>query len=124
MLPKANRLTKKKDFDKVFLEGKGAKTVSLIGRALKNNLPESRFGFVVSKKISLKATVRNTVKRRLRQAVALQLGSFPGGVDIVIVTLPTIAKKDFTEISQEVSLLLKKLYYVWIYRILVWCGFI
>ncbi len=109
MLPKPNRLTKKKDFDAVFGAGKSAKATFLIGKVLANNLKESRFGFVVSKKISLKATVRNKIRRRLREAIALQLPEITTPVDMVLITLPLVAKKGFDEISQEVRLVSKKL---------------
>lgn len=109
MLPKANRLTKKKDFETVFNLGKGTKSDFLIYKMLKNNLSESRFGFVVSKKVSPKATVRNTVKRRLRSAVAKGLETLKSKKpsDVVIIALPSIKEKDFSEIKETINKVIK-----------------
>ncbi len=108
MLPKINRLTRKKDFDLVFKNGESVKNDFLICKALKNQLPESRFGFVVSKKISNKATVRNLVKRRLRKAVLCELGKIKKSIDIVIIALPGAGKKEFSEIQEAVTGVFKK----------------
>ncbi len=109
MLPKANRLTKKNDFDLVFKNGKTIKGDFLIVKILKNQLEESRFGFVVSKKVSNKATVRNKVKRRLRDAVARELENIPKSMDVVMVTLKGLEKKDFLEIQEIIKGLIKKI---------------
>lgn len=100
MLPKANRLTKKKDFDVVFKKGKSIKNDFLIFKILKNHLPESRFGFVVSKKVSQKATQRNKVKRRLRQIVSAELKRFKKSTDVVVVALSGIETRKFSEIKE------------------------
>src|SRR3989344_723485 len=68
-----------------------------------------RFGFVVSKKISTKAALRNKVKRRLRDAVAKNVPQIKKGGDVVIIALPGIEKKGFFEIEKEVGVLFKKL---------------
>jgi len=108
MLPNVNRLTKKKDFDAVFKNGESIKSDFLVFKVLRNQLNESRFGFVVSKKISNKATVRNLVKRRLRGAVSEGLSGVKRPVDIVIVTLPGIEKKEFSQIREAVANTFKK----------------
>ncbi len=108
MLPKENRLTKKTDFDTVFKGGKTIKADFLIAKVLKNKLSVSRFGFVVSKKVSNKATVRNKVKRRLRDAVASELENIPKSMDVVMVTLQGIQKLEFLEIQTAVKYIFKK----------------
>ncbi len=109
MLPKKNRLTKKNDFDAVFRKGKSVKADFFICKTLKNNLQESRFGFVVSKKVSPKATARNKVKRRLQKAVFCILKEVGGSNDIVVITLPGIEKKEYLEIEKAVKDSFKKL---------------
>ncbi len=109
MLPKANRLTKKKDFDVVFKNGEGVKNGFLVIKILKNDTSQSRFGIVVSKKISNLATARNKVKRRLRDAIAAQLPAIKKSVDVVIVTLPGIQKEEFPKLQEMVSRSFKKL---------------
>ena len=55
MLPKKYRLTNKKDFEKVFKIGQGRHAKILGIKFVKNNLENSRFGFIVSKKVFSKA---------------------------------------------------------------------
>ncbi len=109
MLPKNYRLTKKNDFAAVFKKGQSVKYGFLVCRAVKNNLPMSRFGFVVSKKISNKATIRNKVRRRLQNAVAGQLQNIKKPFDVVMVTLPGIEKKEFKDYQVAISMVFKKM---------------
>ena len=74
MLPKKNRLKNKKDFERVFKQGKGFKEDFLFFKITKNNLKENRFGFIVSLKVSKKAVLRNKVKRRLREIIKKRAG--------------------------------------------------
>jgi len=115
MLSKEYRLSKKKDFDGVFKKGESIKNGFLIFKVLNNpsnssgQVPISRFGFVVSKKISTKATVRNKVKRRLRDAVSAKLPELKKSKDVIVITLPGIEKKEFAEIEKMVADSLAKL---------------
>ena len=109
MLKKGNRLTKKKDFEIVFKKGESVKKDFLLFQMVKNNLANSRFGFVVSKKISKKATVRNKIKRRLQSAVerAMPILSSKKSHDVVIITLAGIEKKEFLNIKETVAQVFK-----------------
>ncbi len=109
MLPKASRLSKKRDFDNVFSWGKSLKSDFLVAKLVENNLPASRFGFVVSKKISSKATVRNKVKRRLRKIVEDAFVEVEKPVDVVFVTLQGIQKMEFTGLEESAKKILKKI---------------
>jgi ribonuclease P protein component len=109
MLPKEYRLTKKKDFEIIFKQGKSARSDVLSCKILKNNLSESRFGFIVSKKVSGKATVRNKVKRRLRSVIQKELQNIKKSSDIIIIALPGIEKKTFLQTQELVSGLCKKI---------------
>jgi len=108
MLPKENRLKKNKDFKKVFKEGKGFKEDPLVLKKAKNNLKISRFGFVVSKTFFKKATLRNKIKRRLREAVRIRLDEIKKGIDAVIIAGPGLEAKDFRGIKEIVNKLFKK----------------
>ena len=108
MLPKENRLKKNKDFEKVFKEGKGFKEDLLVLKKVKNNLKSSRFGFVVSKTFFKKATLRNKIKRRLRELVRIKLNEIKKGIDVVIIAKPGLETKDFQEIKEIVNKLFKK----------------
>jgi len=108
MLSKPNRLKKKKDFERVFKEGKGFKESFLFLKVAPNNLEISRFGFVVGRNFSKKAVVRNRIKRKLRAAVRIRFKKIKKGIDGIIVAYPVLEKKEFQEIEEIISKLFKK----------------
>ena len=108
MLPDKNRLKKKKDFEKVLKEGRGIKEDFLILKVRKNKPKKLRFGFVVSKKISKKAVVRNKIKRRLREVIKERIKKIDKGLDIIIITLPGTETKDFQDFKITIEKLFKK----------------
>jgi ribonuclease P protein component len=108
MLPKTNCLKKKKDFERVFKKGKGFKEDFLVIRFVPNNQKKSRFGIIISKKISKKATIRNKIKRRIRQLLRIRLKEIRKGIDIVLIGVPGLENKDFWEIEEVLTNLLKK----------------
>jgi len=66
----------------------------------------SRFGFIVSNKIDKRATVRNSLRRRLRALAAQYLSAIGSGYNIVVIVhknypLPhdfSLIKKDFDDL--------------------------
>lgn len=108
MLSNINRLKKKKDFAKVLREGRGLKEDFLVLKIAKNNLSQTRFGFVTGIKISKKAVLRNKVKRRLRDLVRLKITQIKKGFDIVFIAQPGLENKDFWEIEEIINKLLNR----------------
>lgn len=108
MLSSINRLKHKKDFERVFKKGKGHKEDFLYLKIIKNNLKNSRFGIVVSKKFSSKATTRNKIKRRLRELVRIKIPQIKRGVDGALIVLPDLEKKDFWELEEIINKLFEK----------------
>jgi len=100
MLTQKNRLKKKKDFERVFKEGKGLKEDFLILKMSENNLSQSRFGFIVGTKISKKAILRNKLKRRLRELVRGKIGKIKKGFDIILIAQPGLENRDFWELEE------------------------
>ena len=103
MLSKINRIKKKKDFERIFKNSKTFRGNLFIFRIMKNNLGLNRFGFVVSQKISKKATLRNKTRRRLAEAIRSEIKNIKIGTDLVIIALPGIEKKGFSEIREAVK---------------------
>lgn len=114
MLAKINRIKKKKDFEIIFKKGKILKSSLFILRFLKNDLEQSRFGFIVSQKVSKNATERNKIRRRLSEVIKenLKSANLPkaknNNFDLVFISLPSTVKKDFLEIKNSVNDLLLK----------------
>ena len=108
MLPRKNRLYKNKDFEAVFEKGKTFFGKGLVVKVLPQDLPTSRFGFIVSKKTARKAVQRNRIRRRLREIVRREILPFlKKNIDAII-----IAKQDcpdsFNELQQELKNLFSK----------------
>lgn len=108
MLAKEHRLRKQKDFEAVFKTGRYSRGVFLSLKAAKNNLAESRFGIVVSAKVSKKAVVRNKIKRRLRHIIHRRLPEVKDGFDVAVIAAPAAAEKTFGETVSEFNDLLEK----------------
>ncbi len=108
MLSKANRLGNKKDIERVFKKGKGFKEDFLILKIVKNNLDRTRFTFIVSKKISTKASLRNKIRRKLSELVRIKLKMIKKGTDNIIIASPGLEKKDFWEIEEIINQLFRK----------------
>lgn len=102
MLPRANRLTEKLDFENVRQNGKFVSmkffSVSILDRGDKST---SRFGFIVSKKISTKANERNKVKRMLREIVRRNLMKVKNGFDFVVITKRGIIEASDATIEKQ-----------------------
>lgn len=108
MLAKINRLKKKNDFDRVFKTGRGFKEGFLYFKLARNNLTINRFGFIVSKKFSLKATVRNRVKRKITEVIRIISPRLKKGIDVVIIVLPGFQVNDIWELEGIVENLFRK----------------
>lgn len=74
---------------------------------LPNDLPHSRFGFSVSRRIG-KAAKRNRAKRLLREAVRLQLLDIAPGYDVVFIARTPIREATFTQVFQAVQSLVQR----------------
>ncbi len=109
MLKKIYRLTKDKDFNRVFKKGNSSFNKILGIKAVKNSLEYSRFGILVGAKISKKAVLRNKIKRQIREIIKLDLKNIKSGFDYVIISLPAIAGKSYKEIEESVRNNIKRL---------------
>ncbi len=109
MLAKKYRLTKKKDFDRVFVGGQGYYTRFLGIKKTANNLTASRFGIIVSAKVSKKAVLRNRLKRQIRAIIKKHLSLIKPGYDWVIICLPPVLDLPFLELEKNILFIIKKL---------------
>lgn len=122
MLPKANRLLHRQDFQTVYQYGHHANSPHLGLRALpvlahptpdasllRPNLPPTRIGIVVSRKAAGKrAVIRNRVKRRLRAACRQLLPQIQPGWLLIISARSGCAECDYGKFLQELEQLLAK----------------
>jgi len=101
------RLAHSGEFQRVRRQGRSWSHPLLVLLASANDVPYSRFGFVVSKRIG-KAVVRNRVKRLLREAVRARLANTAEGWDIVLIARTPIVQADLRHISEALDSLLRR----------------
>lgn len=74
---------------------------------LANDLGYSRFGFAVNSRIG-NAVVRNRIKRRLREAMRLRMGSIAPGWDVILIARRPIRGLSYAQIDAVCARLLRK----------------
>lgn len=67
----------------------------------------SVFGFIVSNKISNESTLRNRVKRAMKEAVRFSLAEIKPGYDVVFLSKQGVLRKSTEDIMREVKEALK-----------------
>ena len=107
MLKKKFRLSKKKDFEKILASKRSAYGRFFAIKVYNSEQENFRAAIIVSKKISKKAVVRNKIRRRAYEILRVnELALKP--LDIALITLPASLKANFSELSKDLFLLLKK----------------
>jgi len=107
VLAKANRIVRGADYKAVVRKGIRVPAentliyvrLSPVGRPPRQ---EPRFGFIVGKNVG-SATVRNTVRRRLKAAAFDLLAGAPAGADFVVRALPASAQASWSSLHEEIS---------------------
>lgn len=108
MLPSVFRLKKKKDFERVLNLGQTSSGEFFILKHVPNDLSFSRFGLIVSTKVSSKATDRNRLRRQVSEIVRLNLERIKTGFDVVIVFKRLAKDKEYLKLEKELSALFIK----------------
>ncbi len=92
--PKQLRLLKSAEFQAVFKRRCSVADRMLVVYAMPNQLPYSRLGVVVSRKVG-NAVVRNRWKRTIREAFRTARDAMPAGLDLVV--LPRASAEPHTK---------------------------
>jgi ribonuclease P protein component len=114
MLPRQNRITRAKEFERFFganfqrSKGKSLGTKAFVFKVMKNDLGKTRFGFIVGTKVDNRASVRNKIKRRLRAIVYSYFPDIIDGLDFIIVAMKPAAALDFAATKTEVEQFFRK----------------
>lgn len=107
-LNRALRLRKNSEFERVRQQGRSVASRLLILAWIPNKEARLRIGFVVSKRISKHAVVRNYIKRLLSEAIRAYLAELPTGWDIVISARNPILLADLQALKKDMSTLLRR----------------
>lgn len=103
MLPVAYRLKKDEDFQKLATGGKYSYSSYFTLKYKPNKLEHSRFGFVISTKIDKRASVRNRLKRQMREIIRLKLAKIPQGYDIMLVPKKAALGLTYEQLDNELG---------------------
>lgn len=103
--PKELRLRASGDFERVYRHRRSVSDEKLILYARPNDLPHSRFGVSVSRKVG-NAVQRNRWKRLLREAFRLAQHELPSGLDFI--SIPRTIQPPTTEELRKSLLRLSK----------------
>ena len=108
MLNKSHRLKKNNDIVKVLKEGKKFTEKFLILKTLPNDLEETRFAFIISKKFSKKAVNRNRIRRQVSEAIKDNFKTIKSGTDAVILSIPGAQERSTEEVRETIKRILIK----------------
>lgn len=108
MLPCPYRLKKKSDFELLLKRGKSQNGELLSIKFISNSEKNSRFGFLAPKKNFKKATLRNKIRRKLREQIRQRLSLIRIGNDIIVIARPGIENQKSTEIGKQIEILLAR----------------
>ena len=114
-MEKKSRLTKSADFQRVYRQGKSVAgryaVLYYFERAAESREDIPRLGLSVSKKVGT-ATVRNLVKRTLKECFRARQQQFASNYDYVIIARPGLAdymeKSQFEEVVEMIAELFRR----------------
>jgi ribonuclease P protein component len=108
-MQKQHRLRANADIERLRREGRSVAHPLLVLLVLANDREISRFGFSVGRRIG-KATRRNQVKRRMREAVRHRLArqEVATGWDILLIARRPITDASFQQVDEAIGLLLRR----------------
>jgi ribonuclease P protein component len=96
------RIKRKKDFQRVFNQGKKGVSCSFILYSyIEYNRQYRRLGIIASRKVG-DAAIRNRCKRIVREIFRKNKKLFPQGADVVVIVRRDMARKRYNEVLEEV----------------------
>lgn len=109
MIAKELRL-KRNAINYLLKKGSSATSNLFILKYGENNEDFSRFCVIISKKLAVKAVLRNRVRRQIYEAIRTceTLNQF-GNYDIILIPKKKILDKDFSEIKEDIEQFPQKL---------------
>lgn len=108
MSVRIGRISKQKDFEKIFKQGKSFQNNLFSLRLINNELASFHLAVVVSNKISKKAVVRNRLRRQAKEILRKELFGNAKGFDLIFIAKGELAGSEFPKIKDAIINLLNK----------------
>ncbi|MCA1798432.1 MAG: ribonuclease P protein component [Xanthomonadaceae bacterium] len=101
-MPRTARLSEKRDFARLFAQGKRSsdRCFTLLGHP--NGMEHSRLGLAISRKAARRATARNRLKRLARETFRRHQAALEG-LDIVVMAKPGADRLDNLELRASLE---------------------
>lgn len=106
-IPRANRLQRSSDFERVRNAGRTWVNQWLVLGVLPNELGQVRVGVSASRRVG-SAVKRVRARRLIREAVRPRLARMSGGWDVVFVARASLGNASFQEVDRAVAQLLQR----------------
>ena len=106
-IPRANRLRRSKDFERVRVSGQSWVNRWLVLVVLANDLDRVRVGAVASRRVG-GAVKRARTRRLIREAVRPRLAKISGGWDVVFLARASMGSASFQDVDRAVVELLTR----------------
>ncbi|MFH0777244.1 MAG: ribonuclease P protein component [Candidatus Eisenbacteria bacterium] len=106
-LSRGERLRLRKEFERVYDEGTVVQTRHIVLFCLTRNVEGRKAGFVTGKKLG-RATTRNRIRRRLREAYRRLKSGFPDDVHLIFIGRRGIAELEWKSLFEEMEMLVAK----------------
>lgn len=108
MLPRSNKVTRKKEVEELAKKGRRCTSAFFIIKVLPNNTQHNRFVIVVSGKVHKKAVKRNKIRRQVREIIRTDLLQGSRGHDVMVVVKDTALEQTFAELRNDLSRTFKR----------------
>jgi ribonuclease P protein component len=103
-----HRVRRRDDFARIRREGRRLAHPLLRLQWTPNALPITRFGFIVSKRVAMRAHERNLIRRRLRELARAELARLSTGYDVVVTAQPSAKGASYQELGTALRTLLQR----------------
>ena len=109
MLAKKYKIKSSKEFQKIYKHSRKLNSNLLFVKFATNNYDISRFGVVVSRKVSSLAVKRNKIKRQIFSVLRDIVKQFNKSYDIILIARKKISQVNYQEIKKDIIRLLKNI---------------
>ena len=107
-MDREHRVRRREEFARLRQQGRRLAHPLLRLQWVANGSPVTRFGFVVGKRVAVRAHERNLVRRRLRELARSQLPHLAAGYDVVISAQPPSRAAGWAELAGALEQLLQR----------------